>query len=125
MRKWIILILILIIGIAIYSYLYQDHRDIKSEQAEFVMNAKELQSEIETKPSSTEGKYLNKTIEIKGMISAIETNSITLDDIVFCQLNNVSTETLKQGQTIRIKGRFIGYDDLLEEFKLDQCIIIN
>jgi hypothetical protein len=26
---------------------------------------------------------------------------------------------------IKIKGRFIGYDDLLEEIKIDQCIILE
>jgi hypothetical protein len=32
---------------------------------------------------------------------------------------------LKVNDTIVVKGRCIGYDDLLEEIKLDQCSIVR
>jgi hypothetical protein len=36
-----------------------------------------------------------------------------------------SLSGLKVGQEIEIKGRMIGYDDLLEEIKLDKTVIIK
>ena len=34
-------------------------------------------------------------------------------------------EEIEKGQTITIKGRFIGYDELLDEFKMDQASLIK
>ena len=30
---------------------------------------------------------------------------------------------VKKGDKVTVKGRFIGYDDLLEEYKMDNCVI--
>jgi hypothetical protein len=35
------------------------------------------------------------------------------------------TDNLSEGQKIKIKGRIIGYDDLLGELKLDKAIILK
>ena len=49
-----------------------------------------------------------------------------LDHGIYCQLLNASDhKELTAGGEVKIKGRFIGYDDLLEEVKLDQCLIIE
>ena len=40
-------------------------------------------------------------------------------------LNSIESEKKYLNTKIKIKGRFIGYDDLLEHVKLDQCLIIN
>jgi hypothetical protein len=32
---------------------------------------------------------------------------------------------IKAGDAIKIKGRFVGYDDLLEELKMDQVSILK
>ena len=72
-----------------------------------------------------EKKYLNKTIEIEGIPSEINDNSITLDDKVFCQLVKKSSVAIKNGTKLIIKGRLIGYDNLLEQVKLDQSEIVK
>ena len=124
MRKWIILIVIMIVAYLAYNYIYQDHRDIQNEDAEFTVIASDISNEFEVNPSASETKYLNKTIIVSGEVSEANSNQITLNNIVFCQFNN-NTTNLKINKTITIKGRFIGYDSLLEEIKLDQCKIIN
>lgn len=124
MRKWIILIVIMIVAYLAYNYIYQDHRDIQNEDAEFTVIASDISNEFEVNPSASEAKYLNKTIIVSGEVSEANSNQITLNNIVFCQFNN-NTTNLKINKTITIKGRFIGYDSLLEEIKLDQCKIIN
>ena len=125
-KKWIALIVIVILAAFVaYNYIYQDHRDIKSETAEFSMPSSEIMLQFSEDATSAEQKYLNKTIEVSGIISDKTSNDITIDDKVFCQF----TETLKSdnqiNSKIKIKGRVIGYDDLLEQVKLDQCTIIN
>jgi len=126
MRKWIIILIILIIAAIIgYNYIYQDHRNIENEKAEFVISSNEIESQFSKNAVDAEQNYLNKTIEVSGLISEINSNDITLDDKVFCQFSDILTSTLKANQKTKIKGRVIGYDDLLEQVKLDQCAIIQ
>lgn len=117
-----IIITILIIG---YNYVYQDHRDIAKEEAEFVLNSKEIKNEFVSNVFTAEEKYLNRTIEVSGTISETNKADITIDDNVFCQFSNNINSSVNLNSIITIKGRVIGYDDLLEQVKLDQCILIK
>ncbi|WP_456440646.1 OB-fold protein [Psychroserpens sp.] len=124
MRKRISVIVVLIIVLVIaYCYINQSHRDIENEAAEFEINSTDIASSFLNNSSEAEAKYLNSTIEITGNITEINSNSITLDDKVFCQFTNSIKNTLDKNLQIKIKGRVIGYDDLLEQIKLDQCTI--
>lgn len=122
MRKWVILLILIIIGVIAYNYIYHNHRDIESESAEFVLNANDLANEFVINPSAAEKKYLNRTIEVEGNITELNEYDLTLNDKIFCQF---SSKIKVENNKIRVKGRFIGYDNLLEQIKLDQCSILT
>lgn len=125
MKKWAILIVLCIVVVIIgYRYVYQDHRDIATETSIYKLTALDISNEFAINPMSSENKYLNKTIEVSGSVSDKNPQNITIEGKVFCQFSNEIQTDLKTDQ-IKIKGRFIGYDDLLEQVKLDQCIIID
>lgn len=126
-KKLLILALILIVaGYFGYNYIYQDHRNIETEKAEFTIDATSLVAEFSENLSNAETKYLNKTIQITGKITELANNELTISEGVFCTFNagNFNT-TFKLNDTVTIKGRCIGFDDLLEIVKLDQCITTN
>jgi len=123
MRKWIVLLIVVVLALLAYNYIYQDHRDIKKELAAYVLSSNELVNEFTINPSASEKKYLNKTIEVLGTITELNDNDFTLDDNVFCQFT-CKIELIKS-KVVRVKGRFIGYDNLLEQVKLDQCSILT
>ncbi|WNH13185.1 OB-fold protein [Thalassobellus suaedae] len=125
MRKIIIFIFIILLTIIGYNYLYQDHRDINSEQTDFSLTATTLLNEFSINPNASEKKYLNKTIEINGSITEKNSDNLTIDDKVFCLLLNNTQNILENNSPIIVKGRVIGYDDLLELVKLDQCTILK
>lgn len=125
MRKWYILVVILLLCIVGYNYIYKDHRDIASEPVNFVVTSSSINKAFSQSPTISEKKYLNKTIEVSGVISELNKNDLTLDEHVFCAFDYSINTTLKVHSKIKIKGRVIGYDDLLEQVKLDQCSIIN
>ena len=125
MKKWIFLIALIILAIIGYNYIYQDHRDISQETASFTLNAEDLGQEFAIDSEKSQEKYLNKTIQISGLTTSFSENTITIDDRIFCQFSSPIQQGVEKGQPIYVKGRFIGYDDLLEEIKLDQCTIIN
>lgn len=124
MRKYLVLIAIVLIALGGYKYLYKSHRNIESENARFSLTAQQIHSEFNNDPVISQNKYDNETMEISGIVSEFNETEITIDDKVFCQFSEPITqkETLPNSR-ITIKGRFIGFDDLLEQVKLDQCII--
>lgn len=124
MKKWFIIILICVIGFLGYKYVYQDHRNIANESSVYKITAIDISNEFEINPIASENKYLNKTIEVNGKISDKNSKNITIDNKVFCQFSSKIPRVLDTN-LITVKGRFIGYDDLLEQVKLDQCLIIN
>lgn len=117
--------IVAIICVTGYFYVQQDHRDIKGEEAAFVLTTSKLHAEFIAGAAVSENKYLNKTIAVSGNISELNDTEITLEDKVFCQFSTPINKKRALHSKIEIKGRFIGYDDLLEQIKLDQCTIIN
>lgn len=122
-KKLLILLIILASGLfLLYTYIYKSHRDISNEKESFVLSVAKLKLDFSQNDSLANAKYLDKTIVIYGKISTIDlsTNSIYLDNSVSATLKEKPTG-LKVNDSIQLKGRFIGYDDLLEEFKMDEC----
>lgn len=126
MRKRIIITgLVLILLILGYNYIYQGHRNIQAETAEFELNSDAIIEAFTVNSKEAESTYINKTIIISGQVSEQNIGNVTLDDNIFCQLLDSSIKPIEKNTQIRIKGRVIGYDDLLEQVKLDQCHIIT
>lgn len=119
-----ILLLALFFG---YRYINQEHRDISTEKAVFEVGAQQLSNDFKNNEEEATKKYLNKTLQVKGQITTVEANSGSLDNAVFFILGHKETVVQKslKGKVVTIKGRCIGYDNLLEEVKLDQTTIIE
>ncbi|MBX2829266.1 MAG: hypothetical protein KTR22_13960 [Flavobacteriaceae bacterium] len=113
---FLVVALVLVVGAYTgYKYLYKDHRNIAEEVSVFSGSAEEVQELFATGQRTD---LLNKTITVTGMVSQVETTSVTLDEKVQCVF--VETQNFNQGMQITVKGRCIGYDDLFEIVKLDQ-----
>lgn len=115
---------LLIVGgvYVIYQYAYQSHPKTENQQVSFEESASKFKEEI----SQNTTKWQNSYVLIKGSITSLEGGNIVLDETIFCQINSDKNyKQLSVGSQVQIKGRFIGYDDLLEEIKLDNCILMN
>lgn len=126
MRKyWIFIAIVILVSAVIgYNYVYKDHRNIEGEKAQYSLTAQQIHSEFMDDLDVSQKKYLNKTIEISGLVSEMNDTEITLEDKVFCQFSQqITKKDIQLNSKITVKGRFIGFDDLLEQIKLDQCII--
>ena len=109
----------------LYNYLYQDHRNISTEQPSATLISDEVVLRFKQDLSAAEEKFLDKTIIIKGSVSELNTNDLTLDNMVFCNFTEEISTTIKISNNLKIKGRILGYDELLEIIKLDQCSIVK
>jgi hypothetical protein len=109
----------------VYFYTYKAHRDISSEKADYVVTIAGLESEFESNDSLAYAKYQDKTIELTATISVIDLASkgILLGEKVFATFKDDLPKNIVSGKRLTIKGRFLGYDELLGEFKIDQSSV--
>lgn len=123
----IILLLSLIIGISVYFYAYQDHRDIDTEIADYVVTVSGLEKDFTFNDSLAYIKYQDKTIELTAQVTTIDTanKGIVLGEKVFATFKDSLPKEIVAGKSLKIKGRFLGYDELLQEFKIDQSSIVR
>ena len=107
-----------------YNYLFPDHRTINQEEALFNVEASILFDEFIDNSKQAENKYLNQTITVSGVITSFNNENIMINNKIFCKFDTIMTEININDSTV-VKGRCIGYDELLEEIKLDQCSIVK
>lgn len=112
--------------LSIYFYAYKGHRDIASEEASFSLDANRLIQDFTLNVDTAGKKYTNQTLNIHGLVTLLDltNNIIMMNEYISVQgIQNIST--IKKNQKITIKGRLVGYDDLLNEIVMDQAIIQN
>lgn len=121
-----ILILLVFVCVA-HRYIYKPHRDISTENAAYKVSITGLQQEFATNDSLALSKYHDETIELTAQVTAIDTENkaIVLDNKVFATFEESLSKDILSGKTLKIKGRFLGDDELLEEFKIDQSSIVR
>ncbi len=107
-----------------YGYLYKDARNIEAEESSYSVAATVIKNDYSTNQQAADAKYLNTTLEVKGKLTAVADHVITLDSTIFCSFDTPPPARVFN-KNIIIKGRCIGFDELFEEVKLDQCTIID
>ena len=129
MKKIIVisLIILVIAAIGLYFYTYKEHRDIAKESVAFSISTQALQKEFNENDSLFNLKYADKTIEIYGKTSDVDVSNhtIIIDGKVEVVLMDTIIKNIEVSKEVKIKGRYVGYDDLLEEFKFDQAVIVD
>ena len=117
----IIIVVLVITFFSIRYYIYNSgRRDIQSEETAFEVSSDAILKDFTSNTTTSNKKYLEKTITVSGIITSVNGEEVILDNSVNCNLLTASI-SLKKNQKVTIKGRVVGYDDLLSEVKLDQC----
>lgn len=122
----ILFVLLIVAAVGVYLYTYKEHRDIANEKESYTIAATAIFSEFQANEVNANGKYLNKTIEVSGDLTNVDvaTKSIVINDKLFATFKDLPPKALQLNTKIKIKGRFIGYDALVEELKMDQCVLV-
>jgi hypothetical protein len=120
----IIVLSIVVTGLTIftgYNYVMNGGaRNLSTEETAFTVSSKSITKEFATNIDVSNKKYLEKAIAIKGTITQINGSQVIIDDSIICNLKDIDPSILKN-QVVTLKGRVVGYDDLMGELKLDQC----
>ena len=128
-KKLLVFVLVIaaVVSAIVYFYVYKEHRNIATETADYTITVADLQKEFMANDSVAYQKYQDKTIQIAGKISSTDAanKTIIIDDKLFATFLEKLPLAAVEGKQITIKGRFLGYDDLVEEFKMDQTVAIE
>ena len=118
-------VLIIVVAILTYNYIYKEHRNIAEEEVLFSETALGFHSEFVKSTDEFNTKYLDKVVEIKGEITEVDETSLVLDEKVYVVFKDTLNTQITLNNTQTIKGRYVGYDDLLEVLKIDQATIAD
>lgn len=113
------LLVIAILAVIVYNYLYQDHRDVTASEAVESFTTSELMDLFTDADIENDLKALDQVIALTGSVTQINEGQIIMDDQIFVEIKDLTG--IKAQQQITIKGRCLGYDDLMEEVKIDQA----
>lgn len=138
MKKILIPLLILgAVGLAIGIYQYnKPHKDIRSAEPAFTLEATELYSAYDTEEAAANEKYLDKVIQVTGEVADVSENgegnlTVTLDGGgmlggVICEMDTFSEEgteaRFEPGQTVTLKGICTG---MLMDVVLVRCVPVS
>ncbi|MAD29870.1 MAG: hypothetical protein CMC00_02455 [Flavobacteriaceae bacterium] len=115
-----ILLVFSVIGFTIYTYAMRPPTAIENKKIDFSGSSDELLLKI---IDHTE-EWQDKIVVVSGEVTSLDDKGILLSASIYCQLKDTTVlKKINPSNNISLKGRIIGYDDLLEELKLDQCII--
>jgi hypothetical protein len=119
---------------ALYGY-YEYNRPVKgiaNDKTEVTVDAKNLLDDYTLDEAAANQKYYDKIIEVKGIVSKIETtdtgNSIYINadnelSYIICEMENSNdAKSIKEGDNVTIKGKCTGY---LSDVILVQSVIKN
>ncbi|WP_298224572.1 hypothetical protein [Flavobacterium sp.] len=120
----LLLLLVIAIGVAGYNYvMHGGGRDLSEEAPQFTVTSQAIAAEFTTNTALANTKYLEKAVAVKGIVTHKKANEVIIDDSIVCTLKNPDNG-IKVNQTVTLKGRVVGFDDILQEIKLDQCFPI-
>ncbi|CAM1365118.1 hypothetical protein [Tenacibaculum xiamenense] len=124
-NKGVLLIsIILVISFwGVFQYVFQAPKQIEAMEVLYSGTSKNFINLLDKNPL----KWNNKPIALSGKITELVENNFIMDGFVFCQLKEThEVKSLpKLNDEITIKGIVVGYDELLNELKINQCIIKN
>ncbi|CAN1562986.1 Protein of unknown function, OB-fold-containing [Flavobacteriaceae bacterium] len=119
----IILVVALLIGFSVFNYVFHGGaRDLATEEVAFTVTSKNISAEFAANVAGATKKYSDKAIAVSGIVTAVTDSIVTIDNTIICNFKTPDT-SIKNEQAITVKGRLVGFDDLMGELKLDQCTI--
>ncbi len=138
-----IFLIIVVIGIVgglgtVYYVFNKPHRDVEGEKPAFILDAETLFNEYNLDEEAGNIKYGDKILQVSGNIVDVTSEkfevSITLSDEmegVNCSLDSIAIveyknkiESLKEGDSITIKGKCDGFD-MIMGVVLTRCYIVK
>tara|TARA_X000000950_G_C13905306_1_gene656535 strand:- start:1069 stop:1476 length:408 start_codon:yes stop_codon:yes gene_type:complete len=125
-KKYLPLIFIVLL-IIVYAVWNKPHKNYSNTKPNITIDSSNFINEFKTNSTLATEKYLNKIILVNGNVTDTLTKSVVLNNGIVCTFDSLSLKALgliQINNEVSIKGRFVGFDDLFEEIRLDHCFIM-
>ena len=119
--------LFILLLIIVYAVWNKPHKNYSNTKPNITIDSLNFINEFKTNSTSATEKYLNQVILVNGNVTDRLTKSVVLNNGIVCTLDSSSLKALgliQINNEVSIKGRFVGFDDLFEEIRLDHCFIM-
>jgi tRNA_anti-like len=123
-------ILAVLVALLAFFYVNKPSKSVADRAPEIEVELAQIFDELEKNYEEALDKYGQKVILIKGnyySISGDKQAILILKDekgrMANCQLENPYSGVISKGESISLKGVFVGYEDLLGEIQLNKCYI--
>jgi hypothetical protein len=110
------LFLLMALSIGLYKYAYKPHPKTLDQDVVFQGQLADFNKFIDQ-----ESDVYNTYVSISGKLTAYSAYVLTMGNVVCHFTDSISVKK----NNLTIKGRYLGYDDLMQEHTIDQCIIIE
>lgn len=123
-REVVLIIAVILIGLGfiIYKNATKPPKLISDEAISLEVDATQFYKDFLENPTDYNEKFINKAIRITGKVTSFQDSIIVLNNKIVCMINKIPSD-LEEEKFIKIKGRYIGYDDLFDNLKLNECIL--
>lgn len=103
---------------------FKPHRNVAQEKAAFELTTDQLSQEFKTNNATATAKYIDKAIMLQGTVTQIEGTTVSFNNVA-CNIDSTNLTkiaAIKVGDKIKLQGQVVGYNDLMEEIGLAQCV---
>lgn len=113
--------MVLVVGVVnVYQYISMSPKDVVEITPEYLGDATEFNFLVTDNLSYWTG----KVVQITGKVTELTENGVVMNGTIFCQFENGDDlQSIVENQQINIKGKLVGFDEILMEIKLNQCIL--
>ena len=125
-KKYLPLIFIVLL-IIVYAVWNKPHKNYSNTKPNITIDSSNFINEFKTNSTLATEKYLNQIILVNGNITDTLTKSVVLNNGIVCTFDSLSLKALGLihiNNDVSVKGRFVGFDDLFNEIRLDHCFIM-
>ena len=119
MRKVVALIIAFAVVSTVYVCFFLDRLAPSIE-----LSSAELIYKFSMDNTSNKSNLSENNILLSGAVTKVKKSALIVDKKIFCKFKNGISD-VKVGDTIRLLGKFIGYDELFQEYKLNDCSFVN
>lgn len=114
------------IGVGVVSYMWnKPHRDVQAEEASVELSAQALVEAYTKDQQQANTLYIDKVVAIKGIITEVDENHLTLEPGVYCTMQEgFNGAGLTAGHKVLVKGRVVSFDELFGEVRIDNAAIV-
>lgn len=134
--RLIVLLAAVIFGLTgIYLGVYEFYRapvDFRGVKPDYTVTASEIQKQFENDEKTASEKYINKIVEVSGIVASVSETGSNQSNIalktdndmssVICSVKTDPTAGIKEGNKITIRGSCSGY---LMDVLLNNCVIVK